>query len=202
VGDLPEAEGVPVAAELSGDGEIALVVTQGSSPSDNGLLFSVNRSPVSGDFLDGEVEGEVGADPRDLLVQENPAPQAGEGIMAGVVLNFGSDSLTPFSVMADGSVQLMAQVPAGDGPVNGDIHITVDDTIEVANTGVNDGSLYLARYDWNGNILAGAFGQVPTACLQPEDVQFDPTDPDLGYVSCNGSDAIAAVDLGAIRLGF
>jgi hypothetical protein len=201
-GDFPDAEGVPVAAELSGDGEIALAVTQGPSPSENGRMYSFTRSPVSGDFLDGELEGEVGADPRDILVRENPSPQAGEGIMGGVVLNFGSDSLTPFSVMADGSVQPMAGVPAGDGPVNGDIRITDDDAVEVVNTGVNDGSLYMGQYDWNGNIFAWASGQVSPACLEPEDVQFDPTDPDIGYVSCHGSDAIAVVDLGAIRLNF
>jgi len=58
------------------------------------------------------------------------------------------------------------------------------------------------RNPWNGNLIAGAFGQVPAACPQPEDVQFDPMEPDIGYVFCNGSDSIAVVDLATIRLRF
>lgn len=201
-GDFPGAEGAPVTGELAQDGALALVVTQGPAPDQPGALYSFRRSPLTGDFLQGQLQGNVGADPRDLLGRTNPDPAAGEGVLAGVVLNFGSDSLTPFAVLDDGSVVLQPAVPAGDGPVNGDVRITADDRIESVNTGFNDASIYLARYDWNANVLAGAFGSAPEGCLNPGDIRFDLDDPDRAYVSCNGSDNLAVADLAAIRLGF
>lgn len=195
-GDFPEITSAPLTAwRGSDDGDVPdlIVVTQGLGDQEPGQVY--HSTFFFGRYQTAELEGQAGFDVRSMECKDNPAPDPDEARSMCFAFNFASDSWTPILLFEDGEVDVLSEVPVGDGPVTGDSRVTSSGKMEVISTGFNSGDLYLGRFDFTGDQFSGASVSLPGECVNPGAARFWPPDPGVAYVSCSGSDVVVRVDL-------
>jgi len=212
-GDFPNINSAPIAAYRQtrterGDLGDIIVVTQGIGSEEPGQLY-FSATDITGDaYFAASLVDSVGFDVRSIECRENPKRDIelteGEAQILCFIFNFASNSLSPYMHFADNrGLTVLEEIPVNDGPVSGDSRLVDNDSaVEVLSTGFNDGGIYINQMDFMGNHIAGASGMVPSACVNPGAIRYNPENPDEAFVSCNGSDNIAIVDLAVIRAGF
>jgi len=190
-GSLP---GTPIAAyRQSNDngtpGDI-IAITRGDDT--NGFIDRVITSSyeiANGQYAVATIVGEAGQDVKDLECIENtkanPAPKEAKTMC--FTANLGSDGISVILKMEDGEVQVMPEVNPLGLPIAIDAQITPSGNVQIL-VGSFSNTVYVAEYDFCGNLVDEAFITLPAGVDGLTDVRFDPQNPRTGVASFQNSD--------------
>lgn len=186
--------GTPLAAyRQSNDngtpGDIVAII-QGDNT--NGFIDRVTTSSyeiANGQYAVATIVGEAGEDVRDLQCIENPKanPAAKEAKTMCFTANLGSDGISVILKMEDGAVQVMPEVNPLGLPIAIDAQINPSGNLKIL-VGSSSNMVYVAEYDFCGNLVDEAFITLPVGVDGLTDVRFDPQNPGTGIASFQNSD--------------
>jgi hypothetical protein len=179
---FPGKNGNFASAFARGSSGAMLVATVGG-PGERGQLYIHDRvnSSAEATFVDS-----LGITPRQLRVMNN----------VFVVSNFESGTLTVGTWDAGTTVNVVAEIPVGDGPVGIDLLDIGGGNIAIVSTGFNDASYSITVVSATGTLVSNTKTAAGGTCAQPAHAIWMPSGDRSFMMSCFGSDEVVVIDSG------